>query len=93
MYCSKCGKNISDDANYCQHCGHPIAVTQPVKKVENNDTPIGILNLIGYFVPIAGLIMCSIMASSKPKRAKAIGVCALIGFLVKLLIILLISLF
>lgn len=24
MYCRKCGKQIPDDSNYCQHCGEKI---------------------------------------------------------------------
>ena len=24
MFCQKCGKEISDQASFCPHCGHPV---------------------------------------------------------------------
>jgi phage shock protein C len=30
MYCSNCGKNIGEQANFCQFCGSRVAPIQPV---------------------------------------------------------------
>ena len=42
MFCSKCGKEIHDEAVVCVHCGCPTANYQ--QNVKNNDQPIIINN-------------------------------------------------
>jgi predicted amidophosphoribosyltransferase len=40
MYCSKCGKQVPDDANFCTNCGtrlHAIVDTTAEKDVVSND--------------------------------------------------------
>ncbi len=29
MYCPNCGKELSDQAKSCPHCGHPLAQARP----------------------------------------------------------------
>ena len=29
MYCSKCGKQLNDDANFCYNCGYPLKSSIP----------------------------------------------------------------
>ena len=76
MYCSNCGKNIDDSATYCINCG---------TRFDNNngteDCPSFGFALLGFFVPLAGLIFFLIYESKKPKRAKSAGKVALIGFI------------
>lgn len=42
MFCSKCGKEINDEAVVCVHCGCPTAIYQQSNK--NNEQPIIINN-------------------------------------------------
>ncbi len=60
-HCVSCGKEISNDANVCQHCGHdyrvPVAGVAPVKKTM---LPVvgGVLILIGaLLVVLMGLAL------------------------------------
>lgn len=37
MYCSKCGKQIEDDATFCKHCGYRIKQKEKKNPFENLD--------------------------------------------------------
>lgn len=39
MRCSKCGKEISEQAKFCKYCGTPV---QPEKQVSSADTSLGV---------------------------------------------------
>ena len=50
MFCSKCGKEIEDDAKFCQYCGHEIGTLKI-----NNKIIIAIICLI--FILITGFVV------------------------------------
>lgn len=73
MYCKKCGKLISDDANFCPHCG--ASSSEPMVSVEetNNTAPcakksgVNIVGIIGFVLSIVCLFIdpyyvCSVFA-------------------------------
>lgn len=37
MYCSKCGKEINENSNYCKHCGYKINVIQDIEDKTNKE--------------------------------------------------------
>lgn len=79
MYCKNCGKIIDDSATYCSNCG---------TKFDNNinetdDRSSFGFAILGFFIPIVGLILFLIYEGKKPKRAKSAGKGALIGFITK----------
>ena len=80
-FCANCGKNIDDSATYCINCG---------TRFDNNngteDCPSFGFALLGFFVPLAGLIFFLIYESKKPKRAKSAGKGALIGFITEIIL-------
>ncbi|MEG1459412.1 MAG: zinc ribbon domain-containing protein [Acetivibrio sp.] len=41
MYCSKCGKEISDDLKYCSYCGERQEIKENVKKNQKENFGIG----------------------------------------------------
>ena len=65
MFCSKCGKEISDDAVICPNCGVPTsnykgASTKPKSNSDDasNVNTMSIIALVmSFFVPLVGLIM------------------------------------
>lgn len=65
MFCSKCGKEISDDAVICPNCGVPTsnyyrANTKPTSNVDdsNNVNTMSIIALVmSFFIPLVGFIM------------------------------------
>ena len=80
MYCRSCGKNIDDSATYCINCG-----TRFDNKEVDDQSSFGFA-ILGFFIPIVGLILFLIYEGEKPKRAKSAGKGALIGFITKIVL-------
>jgi len=84
MYCKYCGKIIDDDSKYCVNCGNNMnndnSGTVPV------DAPSKGFAVLGFFIPIIGLILYLVYESKQPKRAKSAGKGALIGFITKIVV-------
>ncbi len=51
---------------------------------DNDKNSIG-LNVLSFFIPIVGLILFIIWRKEYPKKAKNIGICALIGYILSFL--------
>lgn len=82
MFCSKCGKEVNDEAVVCVHCGCPISNNKPVKA--NDDAPSTGLAVLGFFIPLVGLILYLVNKDTAPQKANSAGKGALIGFIVSL---------
>ena len=80
MYCRSCGKNMDDSATYCINCG-----TRFDNKEVDDQSSFGFA-ILGFFIPIVGLILFLIYEGKKPKRAKSAGKGALIGFITKIVL-------
>lgn len=89
MFCSKCGKEIMDEAVICPACGCPVAGKALSNANAEEDMPNGGLNVLGFLIPLAGLIMYCTMIGKTPKKANQIGLFSLIGFVVNLILIIL----
>ena len=74
MFCKKCGKEILDDAS-----------TQDTAKLATNDAPSTGMAVLGFFIPLAGLIVWLINKDSKPQMAKSAGKGALVGIIVSII--------
>ncbi|NCU32723.1 MAG: zinc-ribbon domain-containing protein [Candidatus Moranbacteria bacterium] len=75
-YCQKCGQQLENNATYCNRCG---------STAEGGENPydsgsIG-WGLLGFFIPLVGLILYLNWKDSRPKNAKRAGTGALIGFI------------
>lgn len=83
MFCTKCGKEINDEAVVCVHCGCAI---ESKKAVVNNsiDAPNTGWAVLGFFIPLVGLILYLVNKDTAPLKAKSAGKGALIGFCVSL---------
>ncbi len=82
MYCRNCGSKIDDNSAYCTRCGARIDdIVHPNDSHEGSSVWFAVL---GFFIPIVGLILFLVYEGKKPKRAKAAGKGALIGFITKL---------
>ena len=53
---------------------------QPNYNYVEQDIPSTVLNVLAFFLPLVGLILYLVYVDSTPRRAKAIGKFALIGF-------------
>jgi hypothetical protein len=86
MYCHHCGKEVSDKAVVCINCGRSLN-NKPVS--EKPDAPDIGYAILGFFVPIAGLILYLIWKDETPLRAKSAGKGALISVIVSAALIIL----
>ncbi|MBO0466089.1 zinc-ribbon domain-containing protein [Enterococcus plantarum] len=73
MYCSNCGSKINEKSVLCPHCGTILK-----KEFFSKNTEIG-WGILGFFVPVVGLILYLIWLETKPKIAKTAGLGALCG--------------
>lgn len=83
MYCSSCGRELSDRARFCSECGSPTGVVESDGHLRTETTRtrnVSVAFIVSaYFVavlfPIAGLLM-SIYLAFKCERLHSYGVFA-----------------
>ena len=82
MYCCKCGKELDPSFNCCPYCGNDINGVREEKNEKINkmeDSNSGWWAVLGFFVPLAGLILYLVWENEKPLTAKKCGKGALIS--------------
>ena len=84
MYCKNCGRPVDDTSSYCNNCGARID-NKPNADVSENNSNLGFA-ILGFFIPIVGLILFLIYEEKKPKRAKSAVKGALIGFITEIVL-------
>ena len=84
MYCKNCGRTVDDTSSYCNNCGARID-NKPNADASEDSLSLGFA-ILGFFIPIVGLILFLIYEEKKPKRAKSAGKGALIGFITKIVL-------
>lgn len=75
-YCSHCGKEIMAEAVVCPHCGCPTEQYNGKREQDSSSTG---LNVLSFFIPLAGLIIYLMDRDRMPLRAHAVGKWTLIG--------------
>ena len=92
-YCPYCGSyNERANANFCEHCGAPISngnVTYNNPNNYNNNLQEGSTigwGILGFFVPLAGLVLFIAWHNDKPKSAKSAGIGALIRVILSIIV-------
>ena len=73
-FCKYCGAQIDDNAVVCTTCGASQSTAPAV--VDKGGFGWG---LLGYCLPIVGLILFLVWKDTKPKTAKAAGIGALVS--------------
>lgn len=76
-YCKNCGELIDDRAVICPKCGVSQSTAPAV--VDNGGFGWG---LLGFCIPIVGLILFLVWKDTKPNTGKAAGMGALISVIV-----------
>jgi len=81
MRCINCGKDVVDDTSaFCNHCGAQLNAN------DSKDHSNFGFALLGFFMPVIGLIFFLVYEGKKPKRAKSAGKGALIGFITRIVL-------
>ena len=85
-YCSNCGSEVDENAYVCVKCG--VVVNNNKNNVSNDVDNGGFLwSVLGFFVPVAGLILYLVWKKEKPKTAKNAGIGALISVILNVVLI------
>lgn len=81
MYCKNCGNILDDKAVICPRCGVAQNNYYAGPTVDPNDAPNAGFAVLGFFIPIVGLILFLLWQNTSPLKAKSCGKGALIGFI------------
>lgn len=76
-FCHNCGNELHDEAVICPKCG-----VEQRKAVAANDTGSFGWGLLGFCVPLAGLILFLVWKDTQPRNAKKAGVGALVSVII-----------
>lgn len=76
-FCKNCGEQIDDKAVICPKCGVSQQTAPAV--VDNGGFGWG---LLGFCIPLVGLILFLVWRDTKPRTAKAAGKGALISVII-----------
>ena len=82
-YCTKCGKELVDDAVICPVCGCACDPGFYCTRREEDRVSIG-LCILAFFIPIFGVIYWAVKRQETPKNANAIGLTALISWAINM---------
>ncbi len=74
-FCSKCGLEVNDNADVCLNCGRFL---NTVSCSKNDKGGFG-WGVLGFFIPVAGLTLWLVWKDYLPKRAKSVGIGALVS--------------
>lgn len=75
-FCSKCGKEINDEAVVCVHCGCAIEGKKTSAKQDSDSFGWACL---GFCIPVVGLILWLMWKDETPMKAKRAGIGALVS--------------
>ena len=91
-FCSKCGKELLDEAVVCTGCGCAVTnAPQPAQQVyQENTKPVADevsvgLCILAFFIPLFGIIYWPIKHKETPKKAKACGITGIVSWGVSIL--------
>ena len=89
MFCPKCGAKVDSNAGFCSECGASLkgetSVTQTTTVSENEGLTFG-WGVLGFFIPLAGLILFIMWKQERPKASKSAGIGALISVILNVVI-------
>ncbi len=82
--CNMCGSQLQDSYNVCPNCGNPNLAfinSMPNQSFVSNSQQKGNFGwaILGFFVPVAGLVLYLVWRNEKPGDAKMAGIGALIS--------------
>lgn len=81
-FCFNCGNKVEENAYICTKCGVIVNNNTSNNVVIVNDKGGIAWSLLGFFVPIVGLILYLTWKDEKPKTAKSVGKGALISTII-----------
>lgn len=85
-FCTNCGKELNSNQAVCLDCGVAVRNTSSTVVDDNGGFLWG---LLGFLVPLVGLVLWLIWRDERPNTARAVGIGALVqvGFQVVIVFI------
>lgn len=97
MRCNYCGEEVFENAKFCQNCGGEVPkqeekvnepINQNISTEQGNNEKVNVgLVILSFFIPLAGLIVFLTKKDKEPKTAKVSGICALVSFILNIIMI------
>ncbi len=84
-FCSKCGKEIVDEAIVCPSCGCAVVSPNVPQQVTGDEISVG-LCILAALIPLFGIIYWPVKHKETPKKAKACGITAIVSWGISFLI-------
>lgn len=81
-FCTKCGKEIMEEAIICPHCGCVCTNNFYQAPISYDEVNIG-LCILSFLFPLFGIIYWPIKHSESPKKAQACGIAAIISWVLR----------
>lgn len=86
LFCPHCGVQANDGQVVCLNCGRALPQIQSNYQTSRvQDSGGAGYGILGFFIPIIGLILYLIWKDEKPNSARAAGTGALIGVIVSVI--------
>lgn len=82
-FCKNCGMEITDNSSFCPGCGFKLKEPRATPIEEDY---VALWGVLGFLIPIVGIILWAVWMNDKPKSSKAAGIGALIGIVLSILI-------
>lgn len=82
-YCSKCGKELMEEAVVCPGCG--CAQENQTVQAQNDSSSFG-WALLGFCIPLVGLILYLVWKDNTPLKAKSAGKGALVSVILSVVV-------
>lgn len=79
MFCSKCGKEVHNEAILCVGCG--CYLKEETSLTQNSEGAGCFLSVLSFLIPLLGLILYLVWKDSKPVASNTCGKSALWGVL------------
>lgn len=87
-FCSKCGKEIVDEAIVCPNCGCAVVNPNVPQEFTNDQVSVG-LCVLAALIPLFGIIYWPVKHKETPKRAQACGITAIVSWAICFVILML----
>ena len=81
MYCQYCGQELADNDAYCLKCGKSVNDNKEIALREASAQGKASFGwaVLGFFLPVVGLILYIVWKAEHPSAAKKAGIGALAG--------------
>ena len=85
-FCSKCGKEIVEEAIVCPNCGCAVDNSIASQQSSNDQVNVG-LCILAALIPLFGIIYWPVKHKEAPKKAQACGITALISWAISFIVL------